>query len=260
MDSVDAERRERIEYLKNVSQKPPKEKRSKAWIGWLIVWLLIAGGSFAGWWIYIREKPAAPVVQKPTTKTLAEMPGDSKVTTKHYSSTSFGLDFDYPDGWTVTDSGSGLTVASPTTQRKDIDGNQKNGKVVVSFQSTATPLVDFKEGNATAVIDSDKIKYNTPAQTQRAETYISFLNLASSKGTGLDVVYVTGDNGYQKGQAIPEADVSKGDPHIRIAFQPCTGSDCLVTGTTPVTLPAGVWKDDGFQKPIVVLLSSITVQ
>lgn len=262
-EQMDAERKERIEYLRSVAKPPVKERRSKAWLWVLLVLVVLAGGGFAGWWLLLRSKPAP---QQPTQAQTQTKPSatanDEKPAMKHYDSSAFGIAFDYPEGSTVTDSGtSSLTVSSPIMQEKTAAGSSQNGKIVMSITSTAAALDDFKAGNATAVVDSEKISYTKPSSTQRAETYISFLGLASSAKTGLDSIYVSGDNGYQTGQAIPEVDIAKGDPHIRIAFLPCSsGANCSATATVPVTLPANIWQTKSFSTPIKAMLASITVE
>jgi len=144
-------------------------------------------------------------------------------------------------------------------QLKTANGQTITGQAVLLMRDTTQPLSEFTKGNATAVADSEKISYAKPTQTQRANTYISFLNYASSSTTGLDGVYVTGDAGYQKDQAVPSTDIVKIQPVIDVTFLKCSDSKCTGTGT-PLTLSLTAWNDANFSKPVKSVLQSLSIQ
>jgi hypothetical protein len=74
-----------------------------------------------------------------------------------------------------------------------------------------------------AVLPSENITYASPATGQRGSTYVSFLQYSTTTAKGaLDGIYITGNAGYQQGQAIPMVDVVKVDPLITVTFVSCT--------------------------------------
>jgi cytoskeletal protein RodZ len=224
----------------------------------IVVLLLLAAGAI--YWFMIRAQPA----KSPAKKTTGSSQNDSSTTslpTTHYDSSNFSLGFNYPKGWKLSDeAGSGkLTVTSTSMQLKAANGQNVTGQAVLLMRDTTQPLNEFAKGNATAVADSQKISYTKPTQTQRADTYISFINYASSAATGLDGIYITGDAGYQKEQAIPSIDIAKIQPVIDVTFLKCNNSKCSGTGT-PITLNSSAWNSTSFSKPIKTMLQSLAVQ
>ena len=77
------------------------------------------------------------------------------------------------------------------------------------------------------------------------------------KEAGLNALFVTGDNGYQVGQAIPLADVVKGNPLISVTFLTCASDDCSTGTPTPLTLQTSSWQSASFSAQVVKLLELI---
>lgn len=247
-----------LEYLRSIA---PKRKRSRAklLVKVLVTLVVLVGLSAGAYWLVFRHKPAP----KPSTSATPQQTNETTTTkaTKHYSSTAFGLEFDYPEDWTATEAnGNGtLTVRSPATQLKSATGQKVTGQVVLTFRNKQQTLTEFNEGNAVAARESVKINYAKPSSTQRGSTYLSFLRYArTSNGQALDGVYVTGDNGYQIGQAIPKADFTPVDPIISVTFTKCVDRDCTKDGT-PLSVAASSWSDQALSKPITTTLTSLVV-
>ena len=258
---------ERLEHLKEMrydNEHPGKKHRVLRFFGWLILIALLTGGiGGAGWYFFLRQ-PMAEI--KASSKNDANQASSAstpaKTDTKHYASTNFALEFDYPSSWVVTDSTAKLTITAPATKLPVATASASDSKyvqTVVTFQNRQATIAAFKSGNATAIAESEKITYTKPSSVQRANSYLSFLSYADSAIDGLDGVYVTGDNGYQVGQAIPQVDIAKADPLITVTFNSCSDSKCATPGK-PATLSAKVWQDATFAKPIRSLLQSIIVQ
>src|SRR5690606_27237189 len=115
------------------------------------------------------------------------------------------------------------------------DSQPITGQVILTFREPGQPLSEFEAGNAQAVRDSERITYARPSPGQRGATYISFASYAGAAvTTALDGIYITGDFGYQKLQAIPAIDVSKVNPIITVTFRQCD-MDCQGT-STPVSV------------------------
>jgi hypothetical protein len=216
------------------------------------------------YWFLLKPKPAkAPTTSNATT---ASSSGTSKskkseIDTEHHESPSFNLGFDYPKGWKVSDiSGSGKLIVTSTPQKlKDADGQQVDGQIIMTIRDKTQKLSEFDKGAAKAVIDSEKITYTKPSETQRGDTYISFVNYATSKDNGLDSIYISGDAGYKKDQEVPAVDISKVDPITNVTFIKCPDSKCSGTPTV-LTVAAASWEDAAFSKPIKTMLQTLSIQ
>ena len=145
-----------------------------------------------------------------------------------------------------------MSVKSPKTiSLKDASGASFSGQIILTIQSQGAKPSQFNAGNATGVRDSIKIAYTSPTPTQRANTYLSFLQYASSSGNGvLDAVYITGDKGYQKGQTVPLTDIQLTDPLITLSFANTTG---------PASISSSMWDDASFSGPLTKMLQSFSI-
>lgn len=267
---ADIERQEKIERLKAEERdkeifdepvkKPRKKHRFLGFLGWmLLIVLLTAGGAAAGWYFWLRKEPKpAPAVSQQSTP--APPPAAAEEPTDSHNSTAFLLTFDHPQTWKVTDNPDNtITAVSPATKLKTAAGQTRTGQIVMTIRHKQVSLPEFKNGNAEAARESEKIDYAKPSQAQRASTYISFLSYLDSKSKGLDGIYVTGDNGYTKSQAIPLVDISKSDPLITVTFRGCVDDKCAAPAEA-LTLAASVWDDANFTKPIKSILQSIVAE
>lgn len=219
----------------------------------LIILAAIAGGIY---WFTLRHKPSVntPAAEASTSSTQqkASTSGIDTATT-NYTSGNFNLAFSYPSNWTLSDNGGGvMTVKSPTLPLKNAAGQAVSGSIILTVRDHSQKLNEFNAGNATATRDSTKIAYSKPTQTQRANTYISFLQYATTTTQGaLDGIYITGDSGYQKGQAIPMVDVQKVDPIISLTFVDATGK--------AMSIPNSLWDDATISGPLIALLESFSI-
>ncbi len=233
---------------------PPERHMVRNITAGLLALALLAAAGFGIYSKFLKNKgnstPPAQTASSQQTSTKAASKIASE--TAHYDSTNFNLGFDYPKDWTVTDAaGSGiLTAVSPSMQLTNSSGQTVTGQVVLKIRDKTQKLTEFNSGNATATRDSLKIAYTKPTQTQRGSTYLSFLQYAAS-GSGLDGIYITGDNGYQKGQAIPLVDITKVDPVISIIFQDSSSKQ--------MSIAASMWDDQSFSGPLTSLLKSLSI-
>lgn len=248
----------RIDYLHKVM--PPKKKRLwlRVFIIVVIILLLVAAG-VVGYQQFVKSRaPAKTVTATTTSKTPSNSSAPAKVATEHFDSTNFNLGFDYPKGWTVADTGEGtLTVTSPASK-----GQTTAGAAMIQTVMTIAPsgknLTSFDAANGLAIQDSDKISYTNPTSAQRANTYLTFVQYADTTVPGaLDAVYITGDYGYQKGQAVPKVDMAKLDPVVAVTFMKCADASCQAK-PVPTNVPVSLWEDPSFQKPILIMLKSLS--
>jgi hypothetical protein len=224
-----------------------------------VVLMIIAALAY---WFLLKPKPTnAPATSSSKNGSQNSPQSNSDIDTEHHESPSFNLGFDYPKGWKVSDiSGSDkVVVTSPALKLKGTKEKQVDGQIIMTIRGKSHKLTEFDKGAATAIINSEKIAYTKPSETQRGNTYISFLNYSGSNDTGLDSIYITGDAGYQKDQEIPVVDISKIDPITNITFVKCVDSKCSSAGTA-LTVDPGNWQDTGFTKPIKILLQSLSIQ
>jgi hypothetical protein len=230
------------------------------WIFFVLVAVAIVGGGV--YWYVKNHKSATPKTSQSSQQHSSQSQSAPQENTKRYTSANFNLSFSYPQNWTVTDTGKGkLTVNSPAMQLKGADGQSQNGQVVMAIQNENTyDFTLFKAGSAVAVLNSQKLAYSNPSPTQRANTYISFLQYASTTTHGaLDGIYVTGDFGYQKDQTIPESDIQKVDPVITVTFNQCQNAGCSGT-VKPMNISSSQWSDSSFATQISKMIESLAIQ
>ncbi len=290
---ADIERQDKIEQLRTEeatqaeTEAIAREKRRMSFgrklvrfFGWILLIALLTGGAAAGLWYFLLkdDMPAAGTDgvggknRQSQTLPPPTPPATTTAPVETYNSTGLQLQFDYPKGWKVTEDNK-VTAISPPMQLKTTSGNSAGlaqpGEIVLTIRPTQTSLTEFKDGNASASLASEKINYAKPSQGQRASTYISFLSYAPSSSSavsgaaakGLDGVYVTGDNGYQLNQAIPLVDVAKANPLITVTFQACPEATCAANSARqPLTLAAASWKDEKIAKPVKAMLQSLVVK
>lgn len=245
------------DYANYTQPEKPRRSIKKPLI--IVLALLILGG--AGYWFALKPKPAAKTDASSSQSTATTKPAETttptatkiSTTTKAYTSATFKLAFSYPDDWVVADAGGGvLSVKSPSLSLKNPAGQTVSGQVVFTIRDKTQKLTEFDKGNATATRDSLKITYTKPTQTQRANTYVSYLQFATTTTAGaLDGIYITSDSGYKKGQAIPLVDVSKVDPNISITFVDSSSKAMSIADT--------MVDDTAFSAPLINLLESLSI-
>jgi cytoskeletal protein RodZ len=255
------DRQARIEYLRSLT---PEKKRKPVWLRIVLTVVVIAivGGIAA--LLYIKLVDTKKDDGKDAQTTASKNAQQKKVAdtpvkaTKTYSSTTFNLSIMYPDGWVPAEGDNKLTITSPATSFANASGKTITGQIIVSLNAKGQNLTPFDSGNATAVLDSEKLTYTQPTSVQRAQTYLSFAQYPTTTATGaIDALYVTGDYGYQKGQAIPKVDMANLDPLISVNFLSCSDAKC--TKTAPVPIAASNWTNKVFSTPITSTLESLAV-
>lgn len=267
------------DQLSHLPPPPPprygqKDKLNKSkWPIVLIVLLVIVLGLVA--WAYLGHKAKPTSANNSTsssikTKAKNNNPSSSSasspsvptpsIPTTPYTSSTFSLSFNYPSSWNLVDSGSaGITVSSPVMSLTSANGQSVQGQIVLSILKQGAVPSAFTSSSV-AVMSSQKIQYNSPAQGQAAATYITFAQYPSTvtKG-GLDGIYLTGNYGYQKDQVIPSSNIAQIDPLIYFSFYSCTSSACPVSSKTPLTIAGSTnWSDSTFQTPVVTILKSFS--
>ncbi|HEU4914189.1 MAG TPA: hypothetical protein VFT16_02160 [Candidatus Saccharimonadales bacterium] len=232
----------------------------------ILVLLLVGGAGFAAYWFFVKKddnKSAGTPTNTSSQRTDDDKNEAMLITgeTEHYVSNGFMLEFDYPKDWKVDEpTGEGrLTATSPALQLKQVGGKTITGQVVLKVRNKQQALPEFDKGNAVAVLTSEKVNYAKPSSVQRGSTYLSFLAYAGTSQTDrLDGLYITGDVGYQKGQAIPKADFTPVDPVISVSFVKCADSNC--TGEAATTgLDASMWGQAALSAPLKKMLQSLVI-
>ena len=243
--------------------RPPNKQRSpkfgklgKRLVVLGVIILIGAGGYLLVTNLKSDKKPAESAKTAENSQPAA---ASITTTTKHYDSTDFNLQFDYPADWTVAeDANKGqIITTSPAITLTDSINQKATGQIVMSIRNGTQKFPEFDAGNATATRDSQKLAYSNPTQSQRGSTYLSLLRYASS-AAGLSGVYITGDFGYTKNQAIPKVDIVKIDPSISITFVKCTSSDCSGAGTQ-LSIAESAWDQADFSTPLTNMLKSLSI-
>lgn len=238
------------------------QKPKRRWSHYVLIFIFVvvlAGGIY---WLWQHPKKSLPA----NTPTVAanqktnQQPQQTAPATAHYDSSNFNIGFDYPKDWTVTDSGNGqLTVRSTTMSLTAANGQTVNSQVLMTITQKGQNLSVFNSGSAVAVLDSKKITYTKPTQSQRADTYLSFLQYANTTISGaLDAVDITGNYGYTKGQDIPKNDIANIDPLVSVTFLKCASTACPAGTTTATSIASSNWNDSLFSTPITKMLESLS--
>ncbi len=255
---------EETDYTQFTPQLRSKKKWPRILGRSLLVILVLAGIGAGGYWFYTNHYKTTPQTTNSSSRKTSpsSTSGQSAVEpTKSYDASDLSLSFSYPENWSVADTNGKLTATSPAMQLTGADGQPQTGQVILTISSAAAADFSmFKKGGAVAVLASQKVSYASPASTQRANTYISFLQYAATTTHGaLDGIFVTGDNGYKYGQNVPEADVTKVDPDIRVTFVKCATTACSGPPTA-TNISSNVWSDSSFATPIVNMIKSLQLQ
>jgi hypothetical protein len=230
----------------------------------VIVVILIAIGLGAHWLFSSNKHPAiykAPAQTVSNTPASTTPKASSSGPTKPYTATDFNLSFNYPEGWTVFNNGSGpMTVTSPSMRLTSADGQAVTGLITMTIQQQGQLPASFSAGAALAVLNSQKISYTHPTTAQLSQAYLSFVQYSATttKG-GLDSVYLTGNLGYQKDQTIPSSDIAKVSPLVTVTFTKCGNTACT-SSLTPLTIASTSWSKSTFQAPIETMLASMAFQ
>jgi hypothetical protein len=260
----DADRKARIEYLRSLTANK-KPKKGRFWLKLLkilltvIVIAALAGGVF---WYFDKQGTSSKAKDDSAAQNKTNEPETPQATgTKHYDSTAFNLGFDYPQNWKVSESAGKISVASPAAKFKTASGTT-DAQVIFTIQSKQSSLPGFKSGNGLALRASEKVAYVKPTPNQRGQTYMTFVSNAGSATVGLDAIFVTGDLGYQKDQAVPQVDIVQGDPLVSIFFAKCDGTTCAADPTTAkVAIADSAWSDsNALVKAAKATLTSLTIQ
>lgn len=246
------------EYVQNLQPIKDRKRKNKrnALIGLTLLLLGVVG---FGVYQFVLNKPlekSTPASEQPATQTQAAEPSD---TVETYTSEELGISFEHLSTWVIDDTTEGLvTISSPLVKLTGSDGQEVDGKVVVSFMGAGSevPVYENTQGLA-ALLDSEKITYDEPTPNQREQTYISFGGLTPA---GINAVFVTGNSGYKKGQMIPEADVKKVEPIISVMFYQCPDTVCdPADGASELAIEVESWAENQATVAALALLKSLKV-
>ena len=244
------------DYLKQV--EPLQKHKKRRFIRFVIILVILLTAIGSGAYFYLKDRTAKQIQkQQPVPEAAVQPKVSIDATTKRYSSSQFSLDFDYPSDWDVKDEQTGgtLTATSPNLSIPAVGGGSTTGRITLTIRGKNQKLPEFDKGNAIAVLDSEKVAYIKPSSAQRGQTYISFLSYpASANKVLIDGVFITGDSGYQKDQAIPKVDIQKIDPIISLTFTACDGTCTKAIGITPEA-----WASNDFGGILKKILQSFTI-
>jgi hypothetical protein len=221
----------------------------------IVVVALLIGAAIGG---YYANHPIPAAGSSPKHKLFAHAvaPAPTQARLTSYTSSTFGMSLDYPSDWTIRTSPSSFSLTSPVIRLEAATGSKVKGRVIISTLTQGDIPLDFGTGDATAVLESQLLIYKHPSTTQLAQTYLSFVQYPSATASGtLNAVYVTGNNGYQKDQTVPRADIASLDPLIVVGFGGCTNTACDSLNDLAIT--AASWSSQALSAPVTAILQSI---
>lgn len=266
------DRQARIEYLQSLRQDSGKKRKKSKLKPFIIglVGLLIIGAASAGAYIRLHDsgpakKQSVQTTPQQTNRTSEQPTVDSDQSKtadiKEFTSSTFHLSLSYPGDWTPEELADKLTITSPVVSLANGSGQATSGKIVFSVRPRQDKPAEFAAGKVVAVLASDKVSYAKPSASQRATTYLSYLQYAGTtvKG-GLDGIYITGNYGYKYAQVVQLAEISKIDPLIEVSFVSCADTTCAVATQKQLTLSSASWKTDTANRPAVeAMLKSLVL-
>jgi hypothetical protein len=246
----------------------PQRRATRRLLTYFIIVVLLVIIGVGGYWQFFSTK-ASPTTYKALAPTVANKPSASstehktepKLASHAYTASDFNLSFNYPNGWTVFNNGSGpMTVTSPTMELTSATGQKVKGLVIMTIQQQGQLPTSLSAGTALAVLNSQIMTYTRPTSSQSSQAYLSFIQYYSTntKG-GLDGIYLTGNYGYQKDQVIPDSDIDTINPLVTITFTKCGHASCS-SNLTPLTIASTSWSNTQLQLPIKTMLSSLAFQ
>ena len=247
------------------SHHQKKKKGSKGVIYGVIIVLLVAAAGIAAALLLIYKPAKKPAVNSSNAAVSQNAPAQSTtnnqpaVATSSYTSVNYGVTFNYPKDWIVTDSGNApLSVSSPSENLTAANGSSVLGQIIFTIAPKGSLPQAF--GNSSvAVISSQKINYTQPSSSQRAQTYLTFVQYpATTTKGGLDAIFITGNLGYTKDQTIPPSDISAVDPLVSVTFVSCSSDSCPPASRKPMTVASSQWQNQSFSAPILAILTSLS--
>lgn len=221
----------------------------------LMVCVVVIGGlGYGAYYVgsHYNEKSTKSHKEAKTTVATTVTPP-----TRTYTSSNQNLTFTYPTGWKVGETVTVLTATSPVTELTGYNRKSVDGRIIFRIRAQNVALPEFDAGNALALLPSQIVTYTSPTSDQEGTTYISFLNYANSKGSGIDGIYVTGNTGYQTGQYATETEVEAVDPIVSFTFEKCTNTSC--SATMPLTVATSSWNEKSFYGPLLTMLESLSI-
>lgn len=234
----------------------PKGKSKFILIGVLLVLIVLIGGYFL-----VKPSPKNNKgLTNQTTKLSEVKPKTNPSSTPSgqpttYSSTNFSLTVTYPQNWVISDTPSAMSITSPLTNLVADSGKITQSKIVITIGPQGVMPTLLGSQSSTAVLNSDLITYTNPTPAQDAQTYLSFLQYASTTVPGgLDGIYITGNYGYLKGQYVTQADLASIDPLVRVTFEQCINTNC--TRQDPLTISSSDWYQSTFSSPLLNIIKS----
>ena len=215
--------------------KPPKKSRKS-----LFIFISIVAVCLIVLIVVYFAAPSPKNNSKTSTNSKTSSNTNNGPKTLSFNSVSSSLSFNYLSTWAVNDNNNGLiTISSPVTSLNLASGSKTTGQVVITINEQTNIPKQF--GNySVALSNSTQISYSNPTQTQRNQTYLTYVQYpATTISGGLDAIYVTGDYAYPKNNVIPETDIAKLNPLIIVSFQSCQDSSCQKN--TPVTVSSSTY-------------------
>jgi hypothetical protein len=232
----------------------------------VVIILLVAGVSYL-WLLHRSDKNArytslyTTIIGRqaaPVSKPKAKLTSAITTVTKQYTSVNQGLTLNYPANWSVNETTDVLTIRSTPILLSTLTNKTFTGQVVLTIRNKTPPLTEFNAGNSVATSESTIMTYVQPTSDQRGSTYLSFLQYADSVSGSLDGIYVTGNSGFQQGQAIPASDFVPIDPIVSVTFMKCSSAPCSGTNQR-VSINPAMWKESAFSGPILSMLESLAI-
>ena len=251
------------DYAKRFQNTQPqhshkRQKGSRRWLKVLITLIILGVLGGGGYVSYRLLTDPIPENNSKTTDTSQETTNtttqtDEPVTQKTYTSEDLNLSLEYPSNWTINDAKNDvLELTSQTVDLTDENGETAPGHVTIRIVPTSAGLTSFPTSGAIATRDSLSFAYTAPAEGQREQSTLSFVNTSGEEGY-VDFVFISGSKTYKAGDSVKKADFSEVQPIISVQF--------LTASIRNIGLKTGSWEAvDILQEDTFDILKSLSLQ
>jgi hypothetical protein len=260
-DASEAERQERLDYLRNIAPTRQKHGRWPVILAGVVVITLIGLGS----WLALDHGGKAASKKAAPAKVAPSPLSQSSATTNYVSNgQDLNLSFDYPIAWSVSPPSNAnpndqpISVTSPLTTITTATGGSTTGRVIISIRPVSAQLSELSAGNATAAQASSQFGYAKPTANQFQYPFLTFIHqpTAGNPASAFQEVFVTGTTQFNAGDSIT-ADSFSVDPIISASFFSCTTTVCDGPDAVPLNITNNTWQNASIFNQTLSVLESL---
>ena len=185
----------------HLPQAPKSKKSRKRLVVGLLTLIVLAGLGYGGLKLF-SSNPATHETAQTNEPTRTPPPADTTTasTGKTFTAETLAVEFQKPDGWTVTEKDGAITAKSAVLDYKSLDGGTVHGYFRVYIRKMARDIDSKYIGRAVAMQPTEPLTYTSPATSQRKTTNLSFFGYDDSSNFAFFMI--TGNFNLKKGDTL----------------------------------------------------------